>query len=101
MKIRIKYCGGCNPLIKRSQIIKEVLKLLQKDYFIEVVLNDSKADICLLICGCHSLCLDRDEYKINCKKYLLIGGDLVDFEHINKKYLVSYIINKIKEKMKY
>ena len=50
MKLRIKYCGGCNPIINRSKLVKEVINALSKEVDVEIVDND--ADVGILVGGC-------------------------------------------------
>lgn len=57
MKIGIKYCGGCNPVIDRKRLVKRLMQELPDDYVYEHF-NLDDCDIVLLVNGCSLGCAE-------------------------------------------
>lgn len=96
MKLRIKYCGGCNPIINRSQVVKEAIDLLRKTTEVEIVEND--ADVGLIIAGCEVACVNQSEFEDQAKKWVIVGGNLVEHRAYPTPQLPEVIVQKILEK---
>ena len=93
MKLRIKYCGGCNPIINRSKLVKEVINALSKEVDVEVVDND--ADVGLLVGGCQVCCPNLSQIEDQAKQWVIVGGDLVDHLPVSIGQLPQKVINKV------
>ena len=93
MKLRIKYCGGCNPIINRSKLVKEVINALSKEVDVEVVDND--ADVGLLVGGCQVCCPNLSQIEDQAKQWVIFGGDLVDHLPVSIGQLPQKVINKV------
>ena len=74
-RLAIKFCGGCNPCIERGL----VARLLREDLAESVrwVPPDEETDLLLLIGGCLTACVDREEVKRKAARYLGIFGSTV------------------------
>jgi hypothetical protein len=74
-RLAIKFCGGCNPGIERGL----VAHLIREDLAEKVcwVPPDEEADLLLLIGGCLTGCVDREEVKRKAARYLSIFGSTV------------------------
>ena len=66
MNVGIKFCGGCNPLYERKNIVKRLLA----DYegivcqaIAEGSQYDLDLDLVLVICGCKASCSQYDNLK--------------------------------------
>ena len=57
MKIGIKYCGGCNPVIDRKRLVKRLMRELPDDYVYEYF-NLDDCDIVLVVNGCSLACAE-------------------------------------------
>jgi uncharacterized phage-like protein YoqJ len=63
-KIAVKFCGGCNPLYERGEIVAR----LRREYpqaavtFVSQDENWPQSDLCLIIKGCRGACLDYSQY---------------------------------------
>jgi hypothetical protein len=78
--IGLRYCGGCNPQIDRSAIIKNLKKKLEKRG-IEIDLTTDKqttVDIVLLINGCMHACLEEECLReVDSPQFISIKGEMV------------------------
>ena len=104
MKIGIKYCGNCNPEIDSTLIVQRLRKKLKgKD--VEFVFNlRSSSSIPLLLCGCPTGCLDRDEVTGPLTGWIAIKGRSIEVHGLSKaskrrKELLSLIVREIKNGM--
>lgn len=89
MRLTIKYCGGCNPLINRRRIAEKVINNLQTVCKVELVQNE--ADVILVICGCPAACVDLDNIKNKCGKLILVSGNGVNYLQIPRDRMTEYI----------
>ena len=96
--IGIRYCGGCNPQIDRSRIIRNLKNGLKK-IGLSVNFNADKkrdVDILLLINGCMHACLE-EEYRRegNNPPFISVKGEMVNDHYIEEKSIPEFLINKI------
>jgi hypothetical protein len=94
--IGIKYCGGCNPVIDRVNLAREIVKLLPP---VHSILNDecsNQWDIGILICGCPSACADHQEIRRLARHWFLVAGQTLDRNMIPENELADAIVQKIK-----
>lgn len=89
MKIRLKYCGGCNTIINRKKLADEVLNYLETKDKVEITRDE--ADVALIICGCPVGCVDLENIKNHTGKLILVSGTNVNYLHIAPDQMVSYI----------
>jgi len=83
----VKYCGGCNSRYDRAGAIKRI----QERIPIKIKHYDGRTipDLLLIVKGCWSECINKDEYK---SKYgIFCLQDEKDLED-----LLEEIINKLK-----
>lgn len=98
MKLRIKYCGGCNPNINRTKLVNEVLDILKKKTEVELV-ND-KADVGLIVGGCSVCCVNLSEIEDQATDWVVVGGNLVDYYQVSTDQLPEIVSERIFNKMK-
>ncbi|MGR6835735.1 hypothetical protein [Syntrophomonas erecta] len=96
MKLRVKYCGGCNPNINRSQLVQEVISRLKEVTDVELV-NDG-ADIGLIIGGCSVCCVNIFEIEDQAASWIVVGGSLLDQVQVPTHHLPHLICTKILRK---
>jgi 4-hydroxybutyrate CoA-transferase len=94
--IGIKYCGGCNPAIDRIRLVQEIVKLLPPDHSIVNDESSNQWDIGILVCGCHSACVDRQELRHLARHWFLIAGQTIDQSMMPEDELAGVIVYKIK-----
>ena len=49
----------------------------------------------VILCGCRRACADKDEYRSQAKRRLIIAGESLDGSHRGEKKLASLIADKI------
>ncbi len=76
MKLYIKYCGGCNPVINRKKLVNDVVSKLKERTELEV--EGEKADVGLIVGGCPVCCVNAEEIKAKASCFVVVGGDLVN-----------------------
>lgn len=96
MKLRIKYCGGCNPIINRSRLVNDVKNELAKAVNVEIV--DQNADVGLLVGGCQVCCPDLSQIEDQARQWVIVGGNLVDHLPVSIDQLPFKVAEKILNK---
>lgn len=96
MKLRIKFCGGCNPIINRSKLVKAVKNQLADVVNLEVV--DRQADVGLLVGGCPVCCVNLSQIEDQARQWVIVGGDLLDLERVPTDQLPQKVAERILEK---
>jgi hypothetical protein len=95
--IKVKYCGGCNPVIDRAKLVQEIEELLPP----EIILSDGKAkdkwDIGLLVCGCLTACANKPDFKNIAVKWIVIAGQSVDHHNAPEKELADIVLDKLRQ----
>ena len=62
LKVRIKYCGGCNPYYDRVALVKRIESRLQGE--VEFVSTEiDGVDLILAVEGCQTACADLESYQ--------------------------------------
>ena len=67
MKVRVKYCGGCNPRYDRRAVAKSLAKTLPEAEFLETHM-DGPVDFVAVLCGCPSACAAHEDLQGRCGK---------------------------------
>ena len=98
--IGVRYCGGCNPRIDRSRIVRDVRAGLEKiglkvDFTTD---KEQPVDAVLLINGCMHACLER-EYSTSGHDQQLISvrGEMVDDQCIEEAHIPEFLGRKVLE----
>ncbi|CAK7005555.1 MAG: hypothetical protein DELT_00219 [Desulfovibrio sp.] len=61
-KIRVKYCGGCNPRFDRKAVAAEIRAACPEAEVIESHV-DGPVDLVTVICGCPATCASHDDLQ--------------------------------------
>jgi hypothetical protein len=93
--IGLKYCGGCNPLIDRTGLAKEIEKLLHPDLRLVTDMTSAPWEIGILLCGCPIACADRPDVRCISKHWIRVGGPTVDMDSVEKDKMAALIVEKI------
>ncbi|GAB6138525.1 hypothetical protein [Halanaerobaculum tunisiense] len=87
MKIGVKYCGGCNPQLKRKQLVDKLKRRLAVS-FTSCFSTEEELDLLLIVNGCHVGCASKfNDYEfptINIRGFILNGNQLSKEELIKK-----------------
>jgi len=96
--IGIRYCGGCNPQIDRSRVIRRLKEGLEKRAFKATFATDKKkaVDIVLLVNGCMHACLQEEYLRSNYNyQHISVKGEMVDNQYIEEESIPGLLIKKI------
>lgn len=99
--IGIKYCGGCNPLIDRARLAREVEELLGPEEKLVQVPAQSRLEAAVLICGCEIVCPDRPRLtgpQGPARKWIIIAGPSVDREHVAEEEMARVIVERLRSR---
>jgi len=92
IRIALKFCGSCNPEIDLSSLTAQVHKLTSGREDIQFVPFDTQElDLLVILCGCRRSCADKEEYKSQAKRHLLIAGKSLDGSPQSENLLASLI----------
>lgn len=91
----ITYCGGCNPHIDRTKLVREIKKLLPHEY-IFTTQHFSPWDIGIMVCGCPTACTNKPKIKNLAHQWVVVAGNSVDLERISEEKLAERVADKIK-----
>jgi hypothetical protein len=81
LRLAVKYCGGCNPLIERVEVARKIRENLAGARWVSW---EEESDLLVVINGCPTACADMEEIRKNAKAILVIhpGG----LSHIEKTH---------------
>lgn len=96
MKLRIKYCGGCNPNINRSQLAQNVINRLEA--LTDVAIVSDQADVGLILGGCSVCCVNKAEIETQALNWVVVGGNMVDAKEVAASQLTDLVCRHIMEK---
>jgi len=98
LSIGLRYCGGCNPQVDRSRIVREIKEGLRNRglEFCFSTDKDGIFDLFLLINGCRHACIEED-YSLTKRSVNMISvkGDMVDDFYLQEEDITRYLIDKI------
>ena len=90
MKVAVKYCGHCNPLIDGPIIMDNVKKKLHEVQFVDS--RDDTGDVLLVISGCPVDCATR---PIHIGPEITVAGPSIDDQSLDPSELPREIISKL------
>lgn len=92
--VKVLYCGGCNPEIDRSQLVREVvLKLGNEASFASAKIPD----VILLVNGCAHGCLDDEQTgSAECSK-VSVQGSRIDSRPVSPEDLAAAVVARMRE----
>lgn len=82
MKLKLKFCGGCNPIFDRSAMARRIIerlhwRLQQRGEELELV--SFNADLALVVNGCGSACADLEAIRDQTRAMVMVNGESVDY----------------------
>ncbi|HET58293.1 MAG TPA: hypothetical protein ENN35_07625 [Deltaproteobacteria bacterium] len=98
--IGLRYCGGCNPQIDRTRVVKDLREGLAKlQTAVDITTDRSRAvDLLLLINGCEHACLEED-YSERDGPIISVEGLMVDRRPVEEDDIPDILIRKILDMM--
>ncbi|MFP4452144.1 MAG: hypothetical protein ACLFNW_12465 [Desulfobacterales bacterium] len=95
LKIKIRYCGGCNPEIDRSETAAQLREAL-KDRAEWTYDPQAEADVTLHLSGCAHACLDEETTSSETGPVVSIQGLRVNRQSVNSEELIFKVAEKLK-----
>lgn len=93
--IGIKYCGGCNPIIDRANLVQKIIRLLPPEFIFAKETSSKPWDIGILVCGCLTACADKPEFKNLARQWIIVAGNSVDLDSAPEEALADIVIRKL------
>lgn len=62
MFVGVKFCGGCNPLYNRKELLEKLVYTYSQHQFSIADINKDY-DLLIIIGGCSCCCADYNNYK--------------------------------------
>jgi 3-hydroxyacyl-[acyl-carrier-protein] dehydratase len=93
--IGLKYCGGCNPLIDRAALVREIEKMLPAGWKLVTERQADPWEKAILVCGCPVACANRPEVKGLAKEWVLISGPMIDLKMVPEEEMAAVVVRKI------
>jgi hypothetical protein len=69
LRLAVKYCGGCNPLIERVEVARKIREDLAEARWVSW---EEESDLLVVINGCPTACVEMEEIRKNAKAILVI-----------------------------
>jgi hypothetical protein len=99
--IGLKYCGGGNPEMDRSALVREIERLLPPDCGLTTHQESDRWDIAVMVCGCPKAFTERPTAREMALYWIHAGGATVDRESLPNDRMAGVIAGKIKRFMLY
>ena len=95
VRIGVKYCGGCNPVFDRAELVRKIVKLLPPDHEVTTDNNLSPWDIGIMVCGCPIACTDKPQTRALAGRWIVAAGTAVDLEAVPEEKMAETVVRKI------
>ena len=97
IRVSLKYCGSCNPLIDLSQIGNELTEAIRKEDNLIVVSPESNdIDIIVILCGCARACGNKAEIGARARRSIVVAGEALDMMPLGAKDISLAVLKKLK-----
>ena len=88
LKIRVRYCGGCNPEIDRGSLVSCLKGIIQSEGIRAVFGKDGEADWVLLVNGCPRACLEEElPQHARPLRWISVEGSHLDYRPVPENEL--------------
>jgi len=97
VRVSLKYCGSCNPLIDLAKVGNELKEAIRKENNLILVSPDSdNIDVIVILCGCPRACGNKEENRARAKRSIVVAAETVDTVPIAEKDISASVIKKLK-----
>ena len=97
IRVSLKYCGSCNPLIDLSKIGNELKEAVRKDNDLKLVAPESNhIDTMVILCGCPRACGNKEENRAKANRSIVVAAETIDMVPVAEKDISTTIIKKLK-----
>jgi hypothetical protein len=97
LKLRIKYCGGCNPEIDRVAVVGRLEEIMRSCGVTLCIVGEDNPDVLLLVNGCPRACLEQDYPEIlDAPCCFSIQGERLEYRPVSEEELPAVLWEKIR-----
>ena len=97
IRVSLKYCGSCNPLINLSKIGNELKEVIRKENGLRLVLPQSNdIDTMVILCGCPRACGNKEEIRAKANQSIVVADETVDMVPVAEKDIITALIKKLR-----
>lgn len=95
LRLKVKYCGGCNPDIDRGKVVEGLIEVMT-GAGLAVKLCSDDPEVVLLVNGCPHACLEQDDLPADRGAMcIFVQGAQLDFEPVQEERLHEVIWERI------
>jgi len=99
MRVSLKYCGSCNPLINLSQIGNLLKEAIEKEDGLKLIPSeDANIDTMVILCGCPRACGNKGKIRAGATLSIVVAGETIDTVPVMEKDICAAIIKKLTQK---
>lgn len=96
IRIALKYCGSCNPLIDLSKTGKELQEAIRKQADLRLVrLESDNIDTVIILCGCPRACGDREEVRARANRSIVVAGEMIEMVPVAERDISTAVMKKL------
>ncbi|MBA7661288.1 hypothetical protein ES703_69303 [subsurface metagenome] len=96
LKVTLKYCGSCNPLIDLIQIGNKLKEAIENAPELQRVSpDDDPIDVVVILCGCPRKCGDKESFHKLAAHSIVIAGGMVDLMPTAEKDIPEQVMQKL------
>lgn len=96
IRVSLKYCGSCNPLIDLSKIGNELKEAIGKEDNLILASLENDIDTIVILCGCPRTCGNKKEIRARATRNIVIAGETIDMVPLVEKDISTMVIKKLK-----
>ncbi len=97
LKVTLKYCGSCNPLIDLIQIGNKLKEAIENAPELQLVSpDDDHIDVVVILCGCPRMCGNKESFRSLAKNSIVTAGGMVDLMPVAEKDIPNQVIQKVR-----
>jgi hypothetical protein len=97
IKVSLKYCGCCNPLIDLIGLGRELRAAIAEDAALRLRSSPGPdADTAIVLCGCPRACGNKEEVRAGAARCIVVAGETVDMAPVVEKDISQTVIRKLK-----
>ncbi len=97
IRVSLKYCGSCNPLIDLSKIGNSLKETIGKeDVLVLVPSGNNHIDTMVILCGCARACGNKEETRAKATRSIVVAGEAIDMAPVAEKDISTMVIKKLK-----
>lgn len=96
LNIGVVYCGGCNPIIDREELVRSLAGKLGKPIH-PYKKEDRRVDLILVLNGCSRSCRNVLPSADQSCKTIVVAGTTIDCWPVPLNEMVDVLLRKVKD----